>query len=128
MELESTGEKIAFYSYKLLGIISFLLSFAIVLLGSGTTPGEVGFLVILPTTIILIPVLILGPGLSLFIWQNQHLNFIKALSLIVVLLMALFQDFAWVLLLLLIAYGVACISIGTERITIFLNLIGWTHE
>jgi hypothetical protein len=128
MELESTGEKIAFYSYKLLGIISFLYSFAIVLEGSGTTHGEVGFFVILPTTIISIPVLILGPGLSLFIWQNQHLNFIKALSLILVLLLALFQDFTWVTLLLLIAFGVACISIGTERMTRFLNRIGWTHE
>ena len=128
MKLESTCERIAFVSYILLGIISFILSFGIVLLGSGMTPGVVGFTIFLPTTIILIPVLILGPGLSLFISQNQHLNFMKAISLLVVLLVALFQDFAWVVLLVFIAYGVACISIGTEIATKFLNRIGWTHE
>ncbi len=128
MELESFSEKLAFNSFRLLGIVSFLFAFTIILLASGMTGGVVGFFIVLPTYIIMILALILGPGLSLFIWHNQHLNFIKALSLFVALLIFLFQNFAWVLFLIFIAYGIACVSIGTDRYTSFLNRIGWTHE
>ena len=128
MELESFSEKLAFNSFRLLGIVSFLFAFAMILLGTGTTPGEVGFLIILPTTIILILALVLGPGLSLFIWHNPHLNFIKAVSLFVAFLLFLFQNFEWIMLLIFIVYGFACASIGTDRYTRFLNRIGWTHE
>jgi hypothetical protein len=128
MELQSFSEKLALNFFRLLGIISFLFAFAMILLASGATAGVVGFFMTLPGTIIMILALILGPGLSLFIWHNQHLNFMKALSLFVALLMFLFQNFDWVLFLIFIAYGIACASIGTDRFTSFLNRIGWTHE
>ena len=128
MDLKGSSEKLAFDAFKLLGIVSFLFAFAMILLGTGTTPGEVGFLIILPTSIVMVLALLLGPGLSLFIWHNPHLNFIKAVSLFVVFLIFLFQNFDWVMPLIFIVYGFACASIGTDRYTRFLNRIGWTHE
>ena len=132
MELKSFSEKLAFNAFRLLGIVSFLFAFAMILLGTGTTPGEVGFLIILPTSIIMVIALLLGPGLSLFIWHNPHLNFIKAVSLFVVFLLflfpILFPNSDWIMLIILIVYGFACASIGTDRYTRFLNRIGWTRE
>jgi len=127
MESESSSEKLAIGAYKVLGIMSFIYAFAMIQLGSGEGFGFV-LLIMIYTSIILILALILGPGLSLFISHNRHLNFIKVLSLVVVILMVLFQDFDWIMILLFIAYGIACISFGTDRYTSFLNRIGWANE
>jgi len=114
---KNTKEKIAYTSFKILGYISFLGSFAFILERTGTPPGVIGFFIVLPISIILLPILILGPGLSLFIWHDSHLNTMKALSVLLLFTIVVFQNFLWVTSLLFFAYGMACINIGTERFT-----------
>ena len=121
---KSLSEKIAYIIFKILGYLSLLLAFGGILTAVGTEPGVVGFFIILPITLILTPVLILGAWFSLIIWHDRTLNIIKALTIFIAIALFVFQNFDWVILFLLILYGVACINIGTERLTNFINRVG----
>jgi len=90
---KSTSEEVAYITFKVLGYLSLFLAFGVILLATGVEPGVVGFMIFLPTTTILVPALILGAWFSLIVWQDRHLNIIKALTLLIAIALFLFQKF-----------------------------------
>ena len=93
----------------------------------GTPPGVVGFFIMLPMFFVLIPVIIFGPGLSLFIWRDSQLNIIKTLTLFILVTTFVFQSFDWIILLVTL-YGIACISIDTQIFKNIIKRIGSSHK
>ncbi len=82
--------------------------------------GIIGFMVFLPLSILIIPATICGPGLSSCLSlfgdrSDRNLMFMTGLSVLFVVLVEVLRTYA--LLLLILAYGAACLIIGTNWFT-----------
>ena len=119
----SKPQKVAYIAFRVLGIIAILLSWV-----ATWEPGQllvaIGFLLVLIGIPIILGV-ILGPGLSLFVgWNDRNLMFMTGISILFVVLLVVLEELAVTPLLqaniivcLLLAYGVACMTIGAKWIT-----------
>jgi len=107
---------IAYVSFMVLGLISFWTSYFIyseIQAARGETGGVngvLGFLVIIPFGIPLLFALILGPGLSVFLWRDYRLMTLTMLSIALVIALGNLGYETWVALL--VPYGVVCTAIS----------------
>jgi hypothetical protein len=107
---------IAYISFMVLGLISLWTSYfvhsEIQAAGGGTggVDGVLGFLVIIPFGIPLLLALILGPGLSVFLWRDYRLMTLTVLSIALVIALSNLGYKTWPMLLSL--YAAVCMTIG----------------
>jgi hypothetical protein len=108
---------IAYISFMVLGLISFWTSYFIyseIQAAGGQTggvDGVLGFLVIIPFGIPLLFALILGPGLSVFLWRDFRLMTLTVLTIALLIALGDLGYKTWPMLLSLYAAG--CMTIGT---------------
>jgi hypothetical protein len=102
-----TLHDIAYISYIILGLIAIWTSYWAYV---DPDPGVIGFLVIIPFGIPLLLALILGPGISLFLWRDSRLTGLTALSIGVVIGVLTLREETWIAFLL--PYGGLCMAIG----------------
>jgi hypothetical protein len=106
----------AYISFIVLGLICFWTSYFVYMEiraaggSTGGVDGVLGFLVILPFGIPLLLALILGPGLSVFLWRDYRLMTLTVLSIASVLALGNLGYKTWPILLPL--YAAVCITIG----------------
>ncbi len=111
-----TRHDIAYTSYIVLGLISFWTSYFVyseIQAGGGSTggvDGVLGFLVIIPFGVPLLLALMLGPGLSVFLWRDYRLIMLTVFSIAVVFALGNLGYETWVALLA--PYGAICTAIG----------------
>ena len=117
----SKPQKIAFIAFRVLGIIAILLSYAAIM-----APGQLHVVIGFGFVLIGIPLtlgVILGPGLSLFVCApDRNLMFMTGISILLVVLLVEEQAVTpllqtSIIVCLLLAYGVACMTIGAKWIT-----------
>jgi hypothetical protein len=119
----SKPQKIAFIAFRVLGIIAISLSW-VATWESGQLLVAIGFMLALIGIPIMLGV-ILGPGLSLFVgWNDRNLMFMTGISILLVVLLVVLEELAVtprlqanIIVILLLAYGVACMTIGAKWIT-----------
>lgn len=102
-----TRHDIAYISFIVLGLIAIWTSYWVHV---DPDPGVIGFLVIIPFGIPLLLALILGPGLSVFLWRDYRLMTLTVLSIGVVIALNILREENW--LALLIPYGAICTAMG----------------
>jgi hypothetical protein len=113
---ERTRRDIAYVAFMVLGFIACWTAFFVlweVGVSGGSTggvDGVLGFLVLIPFGIPLLIVLVLGPGLSVFLWRDARLMTLTVVSIAVMLALGALGYASWPLLL--VPYGVACIALG----------------
>jgi hypothetical protein len=99
-----TLHDIAYISYIILGLISLWTA------SLEPEPNVIGFLVLIPFGIPLLLALILGPGISLFLWRDHRLAALTILTIGVVIALNTLREETW--LAFLIPYGAICTAIG----------------
>lgn len=102
-----TLHDIAYISFMILGLIAIWTSYWAYV---DPDPGVIGFLVIIPFGIPLLLALILGPGISLFLWRDYRLVALTALTIGVVIALNILREEKW--FALLIPYGAICTAMG----------------
>lgn len=111
-----TRHDIAYVSFMVLGLIALWTSYFVyseIQAAGGRTggvDGVLGFLVIIPFGIPLLLALILGPGLSVFLWRDVRLMTLTLLSIGLVIALANLGYKAWPMLLP--PFGAVCVTIG----------------
>jgi len=118
----------AYISFKILGYIFLVASITFILDQFDTIdPGVIGFFLVLPLTILSIPMIILVAIFLLFIWHDSHINAMRLFTVFLVPMLILINNTfppIWLPPLLFAFYGTACINIGSERFSNFLKSIG----
>jgi hypothetical protein len=99
-----TLHDMAYISYMILGAISLWTA------SLEPEPNVIGFLVIIPFGIPLLLALVLGPGISLFLWRDYRLGGLTALTIGVVIALNILREGNW--FALLIPYGAICTAMG----------------
>lgn len=113
---QRTRHDIAYISFMVLGLISLWTSYFVhseIQAARGRTSGVdgvLGFLVIIPFGIPLLLALILGPGLSMFLWRDYRLMTLTVLSIALLIALGNLGYKAWPVLLPL--YAAVCMTIG----------------
>ena len=117
----STSQKVAYISFRVIGLIAILSGFLVAseISGSGgATGGLAGVLgigILVPLGIPLFLSIILGPGLSLFVGLNDScLMSMTGLTILFLILSVVVGAVA--LAPLFFAYGIACMAIGAKWI------------
>jgi hypothetical protein len=120
-EVESinTPHKIAYRSFFILAACS-ILSALVILLNLDASgfvhPATVGFFIVLPLSIPILLAGIFGPVHSLFFgWREGYLMSMTGFSFVLVFSLIIFGSHAVAISLLLLAYGVACITICINK-------------
>lgn len=98
---------IAYISFIVLGLIAIWTSYWAHV---DPDPGVIGFLVIIPFGIPLLFALILGPGLSVFLWRDYRLMTLTVLTIALLIALGNLGYKTWSMLLSL--YGTVCMTIG----------------
>jgi hypothetical protein len=102
----------AYVSYIVLGLISWWTSYFVhseIQAAGGSTggvDGVLGFLVLIPMGVPLLLALVLGPGLSVFLWRDYRLLLLAIFSAAVVVALDNLGYEHWVALL--VPYGAVC--------------------
>ena len=99
-----TLHDIAYISYIILGLVSLWTA------SLEPEPNIIGFLVLIPFGIPMLLALVLGPGISLFLWRDYRLVGLTMLTIGTVIALNTLREETW--LAFLIPYGAICTAMG----------------
>jgi cytochrome bd-type quinol oxidase subunit 2 len=113
---EEARHNVAYFSFMILGLISlwtaYLVHSEITAASGGTSgvDGVLGFLVYIPLGIPLLLALVLGPGLSMLLWNDRRLVTLATMTLGLLVALVTLGYAAWPFLLL--PYSALCLAIS----------------